>query len=219
MKRIVLFSEISKNSNRDEVLDAIFPKEIEKKMMLFMPSGGVNPKSQHYFDEWKEFCSIYGSISDMVDNSIPPEDSEKVISEMEKIRQSNILVISGGDPFKLLYNLRRTGMDKTIKEFANKESYVLAGYSAGAMILTPTIAITTMEVTNQDGNRVPIHDVRGKSIHPGLNNDLSGLGLVNFEIVPHFEEKYYATDVELYRKTAKNEVKTCTDDEFFVIEK
>ena len=118
----------------------------------------------------------------------------------------------------MLYFLRRTGMDETIREFTKKERFVLAGYSAGAMVLTPTIAITTMEVTNQEGKRVPIHDVRGKSIHPGLKKDLTGLTLVDFEIIPHFEEKY-ANDVELYRKKSKNKLKTCTDDEFFVIEK
>lgn len=218
MKRIVLFSEITKNSNPQDVLNAIFPKELKNKKLLFMPSGGININYQHYYDEWKEFCSNYGASFDLIDNSIPPEDSQLVKFEEEKIRQSNILVISGGDPFKLLYHLRRTGMDKTIMEFVNKENFILVGYSAGAMILTPTIAITTMVVTNQDGKRVPIHDVRGKSVHPGLQNDLTGLELVDFEIVPHYEQKY-AEDVKLYRKSAKNEVKTCTDDEFFVIDK
>ncbi|MHA1110775.1 MAG: Type 1 glutamine amidotransferase-like domain-containing protein [Promethearchaeota archaeon] len=218
MKRIVLFSEIEKNTNSQDVLEAIFPNEIENKTMLFMPSGGINTNYQHFYDEWERFCKEYGATFELVDNSIPLEETEKVAYELQKIRQSNILVISGGDPFKMLYYLRRTGMDKEIKEFVNKENYVLAGYSAGAMILTPTIAITTMEVTNHEGNRVPIHDVRGKSVLPELHNDLTGLEIVDFEIIPHYEVKY-AKDVELYRKSSKNKVKTCTDDDFYIIER
>ena len=218
MKRIVLFSEIEKNTNSQDVLDAIFPNELEDKTMLFMPSGGINTDYQHFYDEWESYCKIHGATFELVDNSIPPEETEKVEYELEKIRDSNILVISGGDPFKMLYHLRRTGMDKEIKGFVDKENYVLAGYSAGAMILTPTIAITTMEVTNHEGNRVPIHDVRGKSVLPELHNDLTGLEIVDFEIIPHYVAKY-ANDVELYRISSNNKVKTCTDDEFYIIEK
>ena len=219
MKRFVLFSEPGKkNKNHEKVMKAIFPEELGDKRMLYMPSGGVDSMYQHYYDEWREICKRYSASFELIDNGIQPDEIKKIEIERKKIESSNIVVITGGDPFKLLYHLRRTGLDQSIIDFTKKKEFVLAGFSAGAMILTPTIAITTMDVTNQEGKRVPIHDVREKSIHPGLNNDLTGLKLVDFEIVPHFEEKY-ANDVELYRKLTKNEVKTCTDDEYFIIEK
>ncbi len=220
MKRIILFSDVGNNKNLDQVLQAIFPEEISKKRFLLMPSGGEvnNPKYKKYYDEWKDFCNRNNASFTMVNNSILPQEKEALALEVDKIRHSNILVITGGDPFKLLFHLRRTGLDLEIRKFIEKDDVILAGYSAGAMVLTPTIAITTMEVTNNKGKRVPIHDVRGKIIHPGLNEDLTGLNLVNFEIVPHFEEKYM-NDVEKYRKLTNNDVKTCTDDQFFIIEK
>ena len=218
MKRIVLFSDLSKNSNSEKVLDAIIPESMRNKRLLYMPSGGLPLKYPEYYNDWKEKCSKKDCRIDLIDNAIPPEQAEKIEQEKLKLDNANILVITGGDPFKLLYYLRRTGLHTSITKFTEKQNFVLAGFSAGAMILTPTISITTMEVTNKEGKRVPIHDVRGKSIHPGLKNDLTGLGLVDFEIVPHFEKKY-ANDVELYQKISKNEVKTCTDDEFFIIEK
>ncbi len=219
MKRIVLFSEPGEgNKNHDKLMKAIFPIEISDKRTAFMPSGGVDLRYKKYLDEWKGYSTQYNSKFVLADNSIDPTDIQKVNEEKKKILDSNILIISGGDPYKLLHFLRRTGLDDTIKEFVKKESYILAGFSAGAMILTPTIAITTMDVTNQKGKRVPIREVRGREIHPGLNGDLTGLELVDFEIVPHFEEKY-ANDVEIYKKSAKNVVKTCTDNDFYVIDK
>ena len=218
MKRIVLFSDIGNNSNAEEVLDAIIPKSMKNKKMLYMPSGGLPLKYPAYFKYWKEICNKRDCEIELIDNAIPPEQVEKTEMEKTKLKNSNILVITGGDPFKLLFHLRRTGLDTSIKQFTEKENYVLAGFSAGAMVLTPTVAITTMEVTNQEGKRVPIYDVREKSIHPGLKNDLTGLNLVDFEIVPHYEDKY-KDDVELYRNLTKNTVKTCTDNEYFVIEK
>ena len=57
MKRIVLFSELEKNSNSQQVLEVIFPEELENKKLLFMPSGGININYQHYYDEWREYCN------------------------------------------------------------------------------------------------------------------------------------------------------------------
>jgi peptidase E len=220
MRRIVLFSDITNNINAKKVLKAIFSEEITEKRFLLMPSGGelFNPKYRKYYDEWEKICVQYNATFSMVNNSIPPEDKEKLSKEIKKIKQSNILVITGGDPFKLLYHLRRTGMDYEIKSFIKRNNVILAGYSAGAMVLTPTIAITTMVVTNEKGERLPIYEVRGKFIHPGLNNDLRGLHIVDFEIVPHFEKKY-ANDVKMYSQTSEYEIKTCKDDEFYIIEK
>ena len=217
MKRIVLFSDLGNNSNSEIVLDAIIPKTMKNKNMLYMPSGGLPLKYPDYYKDWKEACKKRQSSIDLINNAIPPEQVEKIRQEKLKLQNANILVITGGDPFKLLYYLRRTGMDESIKQFTKKKDYVIAGFSAGAMILTPTIGITTMKVTDHQGKRVPIHDVRGKSIHPGLNNNLTGLNLVDFEIVPHYENKF-KEDVEKYRKLTKNVVKTCTDNEFFVID-
>jgi peptidase E len=217
MKRIVLFSDLGNNSNSEKVLDAIIPDVMANKEMLYMPSGGLPLKYPEYYDDWKQYCAKRGCTIDLINNAIPSDQTEKINQEKLKLEKANILVITGGDPFKLLYHLRRTGLDEAIIQFTQKREFVLAGFSAGAMVLTPTISITTMMVSNESGKRVPIYEVRGKSIHPGLNNNLAGLNLVNFEIVPHYEQKF-AQDVEVYKKQAKFPVKTCTDEEYYIID-
>ncbi len=72
------------------------------------------------------------------------------------------MVITGGNTFKLLDNLRKSGLDKAIKEFSNKSEFVLAGLSAGALVLTPTIEVCNLP--NYDESTVGIDDFTGLNI-------------------------------------------------------
>lgn len=126
----------------------------------------------------------------------------KSTEETEKLQSSNILVIAGGNTFKLLDNLRKSGLDKTIKEFAKKDEFVLAGFSAGALVLTPTIEVCNLP--NYDENLVGI-------------TELTGLNLVNFEVFSHYEETQHKSALNKYRTTTKNEVKEITNDGYLVI--
>lgn len=40
--------------------------------------------------------------------------------------------------------LRQSGLDKSIKQFLNKPDFVLSGFSAGALVLTPNIKICNL---------------------------------------------------------------------------
>jgi dipeptidase E len=75
------------------------------------------------------------------------------------------------------------------------------GASAGALILSPTIAIAG-EV-EPDENEV------------GLK-DLTGMNIINFEILPHYSPEQ-DTQINNYKLKAKNEIKLITNDEIIVI--
>lgn len=194
MKKIVLFSQATEK-NREKILDLVFPKELKNKILAYMPSDGANCP-QKYIDEWKVYAKDYKAEFNLINNSL---DS---LEEKEKLQKANILIITGGNTFTLLKNLKKSGLDKNIKEFAQKQEFILAGFSAGAIVLTPTIEICNLP--GFDENLVGLED-------------LVGLNIVDFEIFPHYSEDKKEL-FENYLKTAKNDVKTITNDELIVLD-
>ena len=196
MKRIVLFSTPTP-TNIDKILEQIFPEDPKDKILAYMPSDGSNAL-QKYIDEWKGYADKNNAGFNLVNNSLVGSTVE-----YDKLLNSNMLVISGGNTFKLLDNLRKSGLDKAIMEFVKKDNFVLSGFSAGALVLTPTIEVCNLP--NYDENIV------------GLT-DLTGLGIVYFEVFPHYDEATQKNLLEEYRKTAQHEVKEITNEDFITID-
>jgi peptidase E len=82
-----------------------------------------------------------------------------------------------------------------------KSNCVISGFSAGAVVLSPTIAIS--RVKGRDKNNVGI-------------NDLTGLGIIDFEVFAHYSKEWEKA-VANYKKTTRNRVKKITDDDYIVI--
>lgn len=196
MKRLILFSTPTP-TNIEKVVAQIFPSEVGNKVFAYMPSDGANCP-QKYVDEWKGYSEKYGAEFRYIDNS-----KTQTHDEVDKLLGSNILVITGGNTFKLLDNLRKSGLDKAVVEFSKKSEFILAGFSAGALVLTPSIEICNLP--NYDENLV------------GLK-DLTGLGLVDFEVFPHYNEAEHKQLLEEYRKTTKHEVREITNEDLLVID-
>lgn len=147
---------------------------------------------------WEEYSEKNNAKLITIDNSKRDEEAE---IEAEKLRSSNILIITGGNTFKLLNHLRKSGLDRAIVEFWNKDEVVLSGFSAGAIVLSPSI-----ETARIDG------DVN----EPGLT-DLTGLKIVNFEIWPHYEPDQ-TEKVADYKSKILSELKLIGNDEVLVID-
>jgi dipeptidase E len=196
MKRIVLFSTLTRK-NSSEILSLIFPKEIRHKVFAYMPSDGARcpPK---YRLKWREYAEERGARFMFIDNSKTGPGAKK---EIKKLLKANVLAISGGNTFTLLRNLRRSGLDAAIIQFVKKPEFVLSGFSAGAIVLTPSIA--TSGIKGVDKNEV------------GLK-DLAGLGILDFEIFAHYSPEWEKA-VEKYEKTTPNEVKKFTDEDYLTI--
>ena len=205
MKRIVLFSTPYNNENFHEILNLIFPHSMKNKLPLFMPSQGVPNTLQKYFDDWEGFAKEFNVNLEYIDNSAIESTSEK-----EKLRNSNILIISGGDPFQLLYNLRKSGLGTAITQFTKKEEFIIAGYSAGAYVLTPTLEIAKFFNDNYLGGK--------KYKTQDKIKDFTGLGIVGFEIFAHYSEVQHKKLLESYIENRRKNVKTIADNEFLVID-
>ncbi len=162
-----------------------------------MPSNGVKD-SGPYIEQWRAIAQEYGAGFNVIDNSVC--DTE----EQRKLLSSNIILISGGNTFSLLQNLRESGLDKSIGEFIEKTDFVLAGFSAGALVLTPTIKICNLP--NFDENLVKLED-------------FSGLDIVDFEVFPHYDKRLQKATLENYRKTTANRVNEITDEDYISIDR
>jgi peptidase E len=205
MKRIVLFSTPSENENLSKILNLIFPGSMNKKVPLFMPSQGLLNTAQKFLDEWEGFAREHNVKLDYIDNSIID-----ATGEIEKLNKSNILIISGGDPFQLLLNLRSSGLDKAISQFIKKEDVIIAGYSAGAYVLTPSLEIAKLFNENYPGGK--------KYKTQDQIKDFKGLGIVDFEIFTHYSEVHHKKILKEYIKTTGKKIKTVSDNEFISIE-
>jgi len=193
MKQILLLSGFA--SNKDTYLNLIFPNQISEKRLAYLPVNGSQCPLK-YQQEWQEYAQQYGANFEFI-NDIK-KDSR---GEDQRLLSCNILVISGGNTFELLHNLRQSGLDQAIKQFAQQEEFVLAGFSAGAIVLTPSIKICRQP--GFDPNLI------------GLS-DLTGLGLVNFEIWPHYQDHQQSL-LESYRQQTQYEVEIIKDGEWRII--
>lgn len=199
MKRIVLFS-MPTNRNIQQISELIFPTDMANKLFAYMPSNGSN-SPQKYTDFWKEITDKYNTEFRFIDN-LSNDESQK-----EKLLSSNILLITGGNTFELLNNLRSSGLDKTIKEFCQKDEYVLAGFSAGAIILSPTI-----EVAYQPSSMGVDENIVGVT-------DLTGLNIIDFEVFPHFEEISDRQTIEKYKQQSKYPIKEIINESYIVLDR
>ena len=99
-------------------------------------------------------------------------DTYPTPKEIREALQSDVIYLAGGNTFYFLKYLRESGFLSHLKAFAEKGG-VIAGLSAGGLILTPTTALAADKGLGPDENEV------------GLTN-FKSLGLVPFEFSPHF---------------------------------
>ena len=123
------------------------------------------------------------------------------------INASDIVYLAGGNTYHFLAHLRRSGLLEVLARFADRGG-VVAGLSAGALILTPHIALAGYPSFDADENE------------PGLSRQqCKGLGLVNFEFFPHYRRSTrYRDALTRYSQKNRKPVYACTDGSGIVVE-
>ncbi len=111
------------------------------------------------------------------------------VNWQERLGDADAIVVSGGNTFYLLEQMRKVNFKGWFEKTADKKVYV--GISAGSIVATPSIAIAAVEP--------------GDVNLPGLT-DLAGFSFVDFEISPHTPEVVSHEGNLEYRKTASNEL-------------
>ena len=94
--------------------------------------------------------------------------------EVRMALQSDIIYLAGGNTFYFLKHLRESGMLEKLAKYA-RAGGVLAGLSAGGLIMSPTVALAADQGLGPDENEVGLKDFRA-------------MNLFSFEFSPHFHE-------------------------------
>lgn len=162
-----------------ELVKKFLDKNTESKKILFIPTATNVDEYKKYIHLTQKVFEDFGYEVENFDVSIFSEEIAK-----EKLSEAKIVFISGGNTFYLLQELKRKNLTSYLKErIENGLLYI--GESAGSVIAAPDIEYASI--------------VDDKTLATELN-DYTGLNLVDFYIVPHFEEEPF---VESSRKTVE----------------
>ena len=112
----------------------------------------------------------------------------------------DIVYLAGGNTYHFLHHLRVSGLLEAVGRFASRGG-VVAGLSAGALILTPHIGLAGYPAWDRDENRIGLSG-RG----------CRGLGLTRFEFFPHYRRSARYRDALLdYSRRSRLPVYACPD--------
>ncbi len=117
------------------------------------------------------------------------DPSAEGVNWQERLGGVDVVFVSGGNTFYLLEQVRKSGFNDWLNNMLDHKVYV--GVSAGSIIMTPNIAIASVD--DGDENYV------------GLT-DLNGLGAVDFEVSPHTPEYVSHEANDEYVKSITNEL-------------
>ena len=196
MKNMILTSSLYESI---ELVKKFLDKNTESKKILFIPTATNVDEYKKYIHLTQKAFEDFGYEVENFDVSIFSEEIAK-----EKLSEAKIVFISGGNTFYLLQELKRKNLTSYLKErIENGLLYI--GESAGSVIATPNIEYASI--------------VDDKTLATELN-DYTGLNLVDFYIVPHFEEEPFVESsrntVELYKD--KLDLKLINNKEAILVE-
>lgn len=178
MKRLFLASE-GVDPETLTILRKFIGGSFKGKKIAYVPTAA---NGDHY-GAWKDGGSI---------KIVPNLGADFKLIELEncvyqdvypQVRDADILWIAGGQTGYLLYWFRRSGLDKKLDEILESGT-IYVGSSAGSMACSKTQYASEWYL----GEPEP-----GASLLPGL-------GLIDFEIYPHYEEKLLPQIKKLWKK-------------------
>jgi dipeptidase E len=159
-----------------------FAGDCRGKKTVFIPTAGIPEKLPFYIGADLKALKKLGLIVEQLEISTAPKDEIKA-----KLSGADYIFVSGGNTFFLLQELRRTGADQLIIEQV-RSGKLYIGTSAGSAIAS--------------GNVEYVKFMDSPHAAPSLNEDYSSLGLVDFSIVPHYNnfpfKKLAAKTVAVY---------------------
>lgn len=169
MKLLLTSSGLSKRVIGEALQQMVGKKPSDCKVGFIPTAANVEP----YPKDWviSQFGQLqrYGFYSiDIVDISADGLDWQA------RLKDVDVLWVSGGNTFHLLNQVRKTGFDKWLKKYGKGKVFV--GASASTILMTPTIKLAD----GVDKN------------YCGLT-DFTGLGYVDYEIEVHADMARFAT--------------------------
>lgn len=165
--KLVLYSGGERDINEELDYELIEMIGKRKPSVAFIPSSYDD--AEEYFEEFMEHYEFYG----FEDFTMFPIDVAFTPYQAKRILNKDLVYLSGGNTFYFLHHMRKSGFGHFLKEYVASGRGVLAGQSAGSIMMTPNITMASLPEFDCDENDI------------GINNWRS-LGLVGFEFFPHY---------------------------------
>jgi dipeptidase E len=214
-RRLVLYSggQEKRNSLIHEALLGLASRRPSRKRrsgirMSYVPyvDEGAKPFYQRFVRRFRSYGATHFEY-------VAPDNPE-LLGQGRAWRQaerallaSDIIYLAGGNTFTYLHHLRRSGLLAVLTRFAAGGG-VVAGLSAGGILMTPNIGLAGYPPFDRDENEVGLSTRAEKS-----------LGLVNFEFFPHYRQSpRYRDALRSYSKRTGVPVYACRDGSGIVIE-
>lgn len=174
-----------------EIIDTflwILSKPIDQINLLFIPTASRSEAELAYVAESRQ------ELADLGVKNIATHNLDRAFTKND-LKNVDVIYVCGGNTFYLLQQLRTSGLDQLLPDFTG--TYV--GVSAGSIVVGPNVEVSAP----WDDNDVDL-------------DDTTGLNIVNFAVIPHFQRKDIEIVQEL-RDQANYEILELTDNQAVLI--
>jgi dipeptidase E len=191
--RLLLTSSGIANTTIREALVGLLGKPIEESSALVIPTaiypfpGGGGHAWEAISGRTKSpFAGLGWKSLGVLELSVLPSISEECW--VPAVRETDALLVWGGDPVFLAYWMRRSGLADVLPSLPDETVYL--GVSAGSIAAAETFAETYHEPRHGSGDELSTEDI----VFDTPDGDLPvilvkahGVGLVDFAIIPHVD--------------------------------
>lgn len=172
MKKVLL---VSMTHNVTDLVKAAEP-DLKGRTVTYIPTAAIAEEIEGMAEEETRMLEDLGLTVDELEVSTASRETVR-----EKLMKNDMIFVGGGNTFFLLQELKRSGADQIIAQEVEKGKFYI-GESAGAIAACPDIGYSA------------VMDVPDKA--PGLT-DYTGMGLVDFYVVPHLGHPEMGSGAEM----------------------
>lgn len=194
MKKVILASHgFQKNKDLKKHILALLPKSSKELSAVIITTASVEWKEQN-----KHAVTAKQTLEGIGFKRVVFLDVE--FEDPNKLKKYDVIYISGGNPFYLLYHLKKSGADAIITQLAN-EGVVVVGISGGGVVL---------------GSDITIVNYFDKKLNIVNLEDLTALNITDIIMYPHYK-KEIEDELKKFESQYGHKVKRLRDDQTIVI--
>ena len=196
MINLVMYSDqvISENRKVDEVLLELMPG---RKGTIGYIASGPEPDRRFFFEKKAYYERLGLSLSVFLDTELPLEEGT-----LTALLDCDAIHLPGGDTRGFLKRMKACQLLASVMDWA-RQGGLLIGASAGAIMMTPTVALDAI-FTDED---------------PFAVQDGHALDLVTFEFFPHLgKSKGYMPKLLSYSAKVSRPIAACHDGDGVIVE-
>ncbi|MCX6785187.1 MAG: Type 1 glutamine amidotransferase-like domain-containing protein, partial [Candidatus Komeilibacteria bacterium] len=163
-------------------------KPVDQIHVIFIPTASRTEHELKYVEESRQ------ELIDLGINNIVTLNLERKVTT-DDLKNVDVIYVCGGNTFYLLKKMRESDFDQLLPSFNG----LYLGVSAGSIVVGPNIEVSGP----WDENDVNL-------------SDTTGMNIVNFAVIPHYQTKEHAI-VENLKNKASYEIVPLTDNQAILI--